>query len=86
MAAPSLNESEQRFLRGLLRRKVRFIVVGRISSMSGFSRVSTAPEKTLQPHQRFPRTRNPDSSIVSLARASATDKHKSARKGFVITD
>ena len=28
MAAPSLNESEQRFLRGLLRRKVRFIVVG----------------------------------------------------------
>lgn len=28
MAAPSLNESELRFLRGLLRRKVRFIVVG----------------------------------------------------------
>lgn len=28
MAAPSLNESELRFLRALLRRKVRFIVVG----------------------------------------------------------
>lgn len=28
MAAPSLNESELRFLRGLLRRKVRFMVVG----------------------------------------------------------
>ncbi len=28
MAAPSLNESEQRFLRALLRRKVRFTVVG----------------------------------------------------------
>ena len=28
MAAPSLNESELRFLRALLRRKVRFMVVG----------------------------------------------------------
>jgi hypothetical protein len=28
VAAPSLNESELRFLRGLLRRKVRFMVVG----------------------------------------------------------
>jgi hypothetical protein len=28
VAAPSLNESEQRFLRALLRRKVRFMVVG----------------------------------------------------------
>ena len=28
MAAPSLNESESRFLRALLRRKVRFMVVG----------------------------------------------------------
>ena len=28
MAAPSLNESELRFLRALLRRKVRFLVVG----------------------------------------------------------
>jgi len=28
VAAPSLNENELRFLRGLLRRKVRFIVVG----------------------------------------------------------
>ena len=28
MAAPSLNASELRFLRALLRRKVRFMVVG----------------------------------------------------------